>query len=188
MQRFPARFRHALLTLAVAVLAACATGPEIRSDTNPTANFASYRTFGYFTPLATDRAGYESVFTSRLKEATRRVMESKGYVYSETDPDLLLNFFANVQDRQEIRSTPVSAGYYGYRYGYYGGFGTAEIETVNYKQGTLNIDLVDAKKKILVWQSTAEGRVSSKARKNPGPAIDAAVTEMMAPLPGPGPR
>jgi Domain of unknown function (DUF4136) len=176
--------------VAATLLAACASGPEIRQDTNPQANFSAYKTFGFFSPLATDKAGYESVFTARLKDATRRAMESKGYVYSESSPDLLLNFYANIQDKQEIRSTPTSTmgyyGYYGYRQGYYGGFGTNEIETVNYKQGTLSIDLVDAAKKILAWQARAEGRVSSEARKNPGPAIDAAVTSMMAPLPAAG--
>jgi hypothetical protein len=187
MRRIPAIIRNALLVAATVVLAACTSGPEIRRDTNPSANFAGYKTFAFFSPLATDRAGYETVFTGRLKEATRRMMESKGYVYSEADPDLLLNFFANVEDKQEIRSTPVSmGGYYGYRRGFYGGYGVTEVETVNYKSGTLNIDLVDARQKLLVWQATAEGRVSSEARKNPGPAIDKVVTEMMTPLPGPG--
>jgi hypothetical protein len=186
MRTIPSLCRHALLAVAVAALAACASGPEIRHDTNPAANFAAYKTFGFFSPLATDKAGYETVFTGRLKESTRRVMESKGYVYSESNPDVLLNFYANVEDKQEIRTTPTSMGYYGYRYGYYGGFSTTQVETVNYKTGTLSIDLVDPKQKALVWQATAEGRVSQEARKNPGPAIDAIVTEMMAPLPGPG--
>jgi len=177
--------RHALaIAVAAIVIGACAaSGPEIRNDMNPAANFAAYRTFGFISPLATDKAGYETVFTGRLKDSTRRAMESKGYVYSESTPDLLINFYANVQDKQDIVSSPGPVGYYGYRYGMYGGWGATEIETVNYKQGTLTIDLVDAKKKVLVWQATGEGRVSPEARKNPGPAIDAVVTKMMAALP-----
>jgi hypothetical protein len=175
-----------LVLAAAAVVAGCESGPEIRRDTNPSANFGAYKTFGFYPQLATDRAGYESVFTARLKESTRRQMESKGYVYSETNPDLLLNFYANIEDKQEIRSTPVSMGYYGYR-GFYGyGMSTSQVETYEYKEGTLTIDLVDPKAKILVWNATAEGRVSKEARKNPGPAIDAVVMELMRPLPGPG--
>jgi len=177
------RLRPVVLAAAAVLLAACATGPEIQQDTNPAAEFARYKTFAYFSPLATDRAGYESVLTTRLKDATRRMMESKGYVYSEANPDLLLNFFANVQDRHEIRSWPGSMGYYGYRSGWYGGWGVSSVETVTYREGTLTIDLVEPRRKMLVWQATAEGRVSTDARKNPGAAIDAAVTEMMAPLP-----
>jgi hypothetical protein len=173
-----------VMVASAALVTACATGPEIRQDTNPAAEFARYKTFGYFAPLATDRAGYESVLTSRLKAATRRAMEAKGYVYSDTAPDLLVNFFANVQDRQEVRSWPGSMGYYGYRYGWYGGWGAASVETVTYREGTLTIDLVEPRRKILVWQATAEGRVSDDARKNPGAVIDATVAEMMGPLPG----
>jgi len=182
----PATFTQALLAAAVTLVAACTSGPEIRHETNPTANFAGYKTFGFFSPLSTDRAGYQSVFTSRLKEATRGAMEARGYVYSENNPDLLINFFANIQDRQDIVSTPAPVGgYYGYRRGLYGGFGT-DVQTVNYKSGTLTIDLVDPRQKLLVWQATAEGRVSDEARKNPGPAIDSLVKQMMVPLPGPG--
>jgi len=178
-------FRRAAIVVALALLSACASGPDISRDINPNAAFATYKTFGYFSPLATDRAGYESVFTSRLKEATRRMMESKGYVYSEANPDLLLNFFANVQEKQELRSVP-TMGYYGYRRGYYAGYGATAVETVTYKEGTLSIDLVEPKRKLLVWQATAEGSVSDEARKNPGPAIDAVVTELMTPLPAAG--
>ena len=57
------------------------------------------------------------------------------------------------------------------------------IETVNYKQGTLTVDLVDAKQKVLAWTATADGRISNSALKDPGPAIDTLVTNLMAPLP-----
>jgi len=180
--------RLSVLAAAAIFLSACASTPDIRHDTSPTANFAAYKTFGYLPHLSTDRSGYQSVFTQHLKDATRRAMESKGYVYSEQSPDILLNFYANVQDRQDIVSTPgpTYGGYYGYRGGYYSGFNTGSVQTVNYKQGTLSIDLVDAKQKKLVWTANAEGRVSSDAMKNPGPAIDALVTNMMTPLPAAG--
>ncbi len=118
-------------------------------------------------------------------------MESKGYVFSNGSPDLLLNFYVNIQDKQDVRATPgppaayvgYAGGYYGYRSGYYGVYKTTTIETINYKQGTLTIDLIDAKQKVLAWTATAEGRVSSDALKNPGPAIDTLVANMMTPLP-----
>ena len=186
-------FRHAsrLTILAgCAALAACASGPDIRSDVNPSARFSEYTTFAFFSPLATDKAGYESVLTSRLKDATRRAMEAKGYVYFEEAPDLLVNFYANIEDKQEIRTystgPTMGMGYgsYGYRSGYYAGWSTGtEVQTVNYKEGTLTIDLVDAKEKLLAWQGQAEGRVSKEARKNPGPAIDAVVAEIMSAVP-----
>jgi hypothetical protein len=179
-----------LAVTAALLIGACASNPPIHRETNPAATFGSYKTFGFYSPLATDKASYESLFSQHLKDATRRMMESKGYVYRDSGADLLLNFYVNVQDKQEVRSTPGTVGYagypggyYGYRGGYYRGFNTATIETVNYKQGTLTIDLVDAKQKVLAWTATVEGRVSDDAIRNPGPAIDTLVTNMMAPVP-----
>jgi hypothetical protein len=178
------RLRAGMLLLAGAMLvSACATGPEIRHDISPTANFAAYRTFGFLAPLSTDKAGYETVLSTRLKSATRRAMEDKGYRYTDSNPDLLLNFYASMQERQEIHSTSVGIGYWDYHYGLYGGFPGPEVYTHYYKQGTLIIDVVDARQKMLVWQSVAEGRVSDEDRNNPGPAIDRSVAVMMQPLP-----
>ena len=192
--------RLAILSLLMgsALLAACASGPTIRSEQNPAKSLDDYQTFGFFSPLATDKAGYESVLTARLKDATRRNLQAKGFVYSDSNPDLLVNFFANFEDRQEVRAysaPPPPRGYYGYRTGYYSGWGgyygalgTTEIQTINYTTGTLTIDLVDPVEKVLVWQGQAEGRVKEKTRQNPGPAIDAVVAEIMATLPARTPR
>jgi hypothetical protein len=187
-----------LLLMGSALLSACASGPTIRSEQNPGKSLDDYQTFGFFSPLATDKAGYESVLTARLKDATRRNLQAKGFVYSESNPDLLVNFFANFEDRQEVRAysaPPPPRSYYGYRTGYYagwggyyGGMGTTEIQTINYTAGTLTIDLVDPAEKVLVWQGQAEGRVKDKTRQNPGPAIDAVVAEIIATLPARAPR
>ena len=181
----------ALAAAAAVLITACATPPTIHRETNPAANFGSYKTFGFLSPLATDKFPYESLLTQHLKDATRLAMESKGYVFSNSSPDLLLNFYVNIQDKQDVRATPgppaayvgYPGGYYGYRSGYYRAYNTTTIETINYKQGTLTVDLVDAKQKVLAWTATAEGRVSSDALKNPGPAIDTLVTNMMTPVP-----
>lgn len=177
-----------LAAAATVLISACASTPAIHRETNPDVSISSYKTFGFLSPLATDKFPYESLLTQHLKDATRHMMESKGYVFSNGTPDLLLNFYVNIQNKQDVRATPGPAyvgyggGYYGYRSGYYRVYNTTTIETVNYKQGTLTIDLIDSKQKVLAWTATAEGRVSSDALKNPGPAIDSLVTNMMVPL------
>jgi hypothetical protein len=182
--------RICVLVAAAGILtSACATSPVIRRDMNPAATFSSYKTFGFLSPLATDKYPYESLLTQHLKDAAIHAMVLKGYVLSTTAPDLLLNFYVNIENQQSVRSTSPSVvtvgyrgGYYGYRTGYYRVYGPPTIETVNYKQGTLTIDLVDAKQTVLAWTATAEGRVSNDALKEPGPAIDRLVADMMAPL------
>lgn len=170
---------------------ACSSGPAIRVDADPAANFSAYSTFGFFEPLATDRAGYSTLLTSRLKDVTRRELEARGLRYVDSNPDLLVNFNVNVVEKTEIRSSPsmtAGYGYYGYRAGMYGAWAgyPQDITTTNYRQGTLAIDIVEASRKALVWQGVAEGRITKKARENPGAAIDAVVTEMMAGFPSRG--
>jgi hypothetical protein len=174
---------------AAVVVSVCASTPEIHRETNPDATFGSYKTFGFFSPVASDKFADESLLSQHLKDAIRYRMELKGYVFGARAPDLLLNFYVNIQDTQDVRTTSELAGYvgyaggyYGYRTGYYRVFDTGTVETVNYRQGTLTIDLVDAKHKVVAWTATAEGRVSRDALTNPGPVIDTLVTDMMAPL------
>jgi len=178
------------VALSIAFVSGCASGPTIRVDKDPSADMSAYKTFGFFDQVATDRAQYSTIVTSRLKQATRTQLERNGYTYSEQDADLRVNFFLNVTEKQEIRSSPsasMGVGYYGYRGGMYGTWGgyPQDIDTINYKAGTLSIDLVDASKSTLVWQGLAEGRVKDESIRNPGPAIDAVVAEIFSNFPNP---
>jgi hypothetical protein len=67
-------------------------------------------------------------------------------------------------------------------YGAWSGY-PRDIETRNYRQGTLSIDVVDAAKKALVWEGVAEARITTKMRENPGNTVDSVVTEILAGFP-----
>ena len=165
--------------------AGCASGPTIRVDMDAKANMKAYRTFAFFEAQSTDTGAYTSLLSSRMRDATRKQLESKGYAYSESEPDLRVNFHLKIVDKQQIRSSG-GGGFYGYRSGYYGTWsGYPYVDTVEYRDGTLSIDLVDAKRKQLVWQGVAEGEVSDEAQKNPGPAIDKVVAKIFSNFPFP---
>lgn len=171
-------------------VAGCATtsGPQTRIDYDKSADFSVYRTYGFPKETGTDRGGYSTLVTSYLKSAMSSQMEARGYKYSEEHPDLLVNFYMNTRDRTELRPSPnatLGYGYYGYRYGLYNAWPLYdEDRTVTYKVGTLNIDIVDAEKKQLVWEGVAEGRVSDEELQNPKVAINGVVTELMRQYPG----
>jgi hypothetical protein len=175
-----------LSAVAILVLAAtgCASGPAVVVDRDPAADLAAYRTFAFFEHVATDRdRAYSTLLTEHLKKATRFELERLGYVYDERAPQLRVNFFLNVQDRQEIRATPAAGGFFGYRpYGAWGGY---DVQTVQYKTGTLSIDLVDAGRNSLVWQGLVEGKVRREAVENPASAIGKIVAEIFASFPNP---
>jgi hypothetical protein len=181
-------YRTILLSVAASLMiVACASGPTVRTSGDPSANLASYKTFGYFDRMGTDKAGYSTILTSTLKESTRRELESRGLKYVDSNPELLVNFNVNVKDRTDVQSTPTAGGYYGYRAGMYHGWAgyPQDIETVHYQEGTVGVDVVDATKKQLVWQGVAEGRITKAVAENPAGAVDKAITEIFAKYPTP---
>lgn len=171
----------------VTILAACASSPAIKSDYDHQADFSRYRTFGYMSPLGTDKAGYSTLLTERLKDATRGQMEMRGYVYDAANPDLLVNFNGKLQQKTQVTEAPPPpmGPYYGYRSGFYGGWpGYGWGDTVyQYTEGTLNIDLVDARRKQMVWEGVAVGEVQNPGTATSSQNIDKAVAGIFAKYP-----
>jgi hypothetical protein len=169
------------------LLASCTSVPEIRTDYDKSIDFAQYKTFAFIQPLGTDREAYSTITTSLIKRAVQTQLEARGYVYSAKDPDLLVNFNTKVEDKTVITDRPVApiAHYYQYRGRLYSIWNTYGYETDidQYKEGTLNVDLVDAKRKQLVWEGIAIGRVTQKAIKDRETRINAAVQEIFAQYP-----
>ncbi len=180
-----------LIVLFAAFLCGCATqrGPEIRINAAPDVDYSRYVTFGFPEQTGTDRGGYSTLVTDYFKSAVRQQMEARGYQYVDENPDLLVNFYANVRERTQVRSSPRTSagyGYYGYRYGLYSAWPmySNDVETVTYKIGTANVDIVDAKEKQLIWEGVAEGRIRESDMEQPREAIANVVTQLFARYPG----
>ena len=187
---FLSRTHRALLLLSVCALGAgCATGPDIRVNRAPDADFSAYSTFGFPEQTGTDRGGYSTFVTDYFKAAVRDQMQQRGYRYVDENPDLLVNFFANARERTEVRSRPTTSlgyGYYGYRYGLYGAWPmyAQDVDTVTYRVGTANVDIVDAREKQLIWEGVAEGRIKQSDMQQPREAIQNVVSQLFARFPG----
>lgn len=170
-------------------LAGCATSPDIRTDYNRSTDFSQYRTFAFVPRPGTDRQGYESLTTQYLKNAVQKEMAARGYEYAPRQPDLLVNF--NMQFQQKIASSPAPMpppgymGYYAYRGGLYApwpGYGFYS-DTYTYTEGTLNIDLVDAKRNQLVWEGVAQGDANEPERQSSQLVIEKVVGMIFAKYP-----
>ena len=176
--------RHvAWIATAALALAGCATtaGPDITVDYDRTADFGSYKSYGFPEEVGTDRAGYSTLVTMYFKNAVNREMQRRGFVYDETDPDLLVNFYSNVREVRDVQRVPRAYGYYGYRRGLYGAwpyYNHYSNVPVRYKVGTANIDIVDGERMQLVWEGVAEGRITETDLKQPRVTVDAVVAEL----------
>ena len=189
MKRLYSLAAGAALAVALTACAATARRPDIRVNAAPNADFTAYSTFGFPSQTGTDRGGYSTIVTDQFKAAVRDQMEARGYHFVEGNPELLVNFFANARERTEVRSAPTLSagfGYYGYRTGLYGAWPlySPGVETVSYRVGTANIDIVDARKKQLIWEGVAEGRITERDMNKPQEAIESVVTQLFARFPG----
>lgn len=181
------RWAAAISILALA--AGCASGPKIHVTSDPGANLASYHTFNYVSPLGTDREGYESLVSSSLKDVTTAELTRRGYRMAE-QPDFLVNFSGKLSERLRVSNTPAlrpPVGYYGYRTGFYDPwYGYNDVDVDQYTEGTLNIDIVDAAAKRLVWESVAVGRVNEKTMRDIPAALREVVPQMLEKFPSAG--
>lgn len=176
------------LAAAVLLLAACASPINVRADYDHAVDFSGYRSWAFYSPLAVNKAGYSSLTAERMKSAVQNEMQARGYTYSEQAPDLLVNINANIEDQTRVTtvSQPVMVGgWYGYRGGFYSAWPAYSNQTYvdQYKQGTVNVDIVDARRQKLVWEGVAVGRVGKKAMEDPGSAIRAVMTEIYTKYP-----
>ncbi len=182
-------FRNLVVVLLAIMLTACASAPRIQTMQAPGADLTVYQSFAFVDPLGTDRAGYASLISQQLKFSTRRELELLGLNHVDEAPeaDLLVNFHAHLDER--IRSRIVSDPYMGpsffdYRYGYYSPWPAyiTHTEIEQYSEGTLVVDLIDARTNEMVWEGAARNTVTEKTRRDAARVIDDAIARMFKQL------
>lgn len=160
------KFSILIFILAIFSISGCASGPKIRSDFDPAADFSAYNTYNFMENAGPDYGEYQSFFTKYVIDAVTIEMESRGYTKSDT-PDLLINFNAILNEKVNVTTSPsMSGGYYGYRgaaYGGWGGYGYGtDTHVSQYTEGTFNIDIIDAARHQLVWEAVGVGKITDK--------------------------
>lgn len=178
----PLRFAGALLGLIA--LAGCATGPTVRTNVDPSVDFTRFRTFDFMQPLSTDREGYQSFISRDLMAAAEREMTALGFQRSSENPDLLVNFAANFDERLRVTQTPHTRTAWGtHRRGFYSTWPGYSTQVRQYTQGSFGVDIVDAGRRQLVWEGVAISRITRSDAENIGPLLDTSVREIFAQFP-----
>jgi hypothetical protein len=165
-----------------------ASGPTVRSNVDGSVDFAGFRTFAFMQPLSTDRAGYQSLVSQQLVASAERELLARGLQRVETNPDLLVNFSADLDQRLRVTQSPTFHGsrFNHHRRGFYSTWPTyQQTEIRQYTKGTLGVDVIDAARRQLVWEGFALGRVTQRTADNLGPVLDAAVTDIFRDFPLP---
>lgn len=140
--------RFALAGSVAATLTGCATA-RVTTDWDRSARFADYRTYTWMDTPRMQAMERATLFDRRLRSAVEAELATKGYRRSDGngDADVLLAYHAGVQDKLDVQQ--------------WGTFGR-QWDVRDYQQGTLVIDVVDAKRMALVWRGTASGEMNGR--------------------------
>ncbi len=151
----------ALLPVILVFLASC-SAVRVNSDYDSKVDFTPYKTYA-FLKSGIDKVDISDLDKRRILHAIEDAMTTKGFSKSET-PDLLINIFT--KEREQVDVNQFNAGWgYGWGYGWNPYFWGGHTSVNRYTEGTLYIDLIDAKKKELIWQGEGEGTLTKDTTK-----------------------
>ncbi|MGI9307695.1 MAG: DUF4136 domain-containing protein, partial [Gammaproteobacteria bacterium] len=166
---FSIRLIRVSVFLLLGYAASGCSSTEMFSDYDREADFGTYTTYDFIDGAGSAPEGYDSLFSKYMIAAITIEMENRGYVKSAS-PDLWVNFSSHLEDKTTVTQTTSAQPYYGYRRGRYGswgayGYGT-DTHVSQYTEGTFGIDIIDARRKQLVWEAVGVGKIDDKKLQN----------------------
>jgi hypothetical protein len=138
-------------------LSSC-SGIKVTTDYDRKVDFKKYKTFDFSKDVVNVRLSDLNI--RRLKDDITAQMADKGYKNS-TKPDLLVN--VHITGSPKYSANAYSNGWggpWGYHYGW--GSSNTYVDVDRYTEGTMFIDLIDVKKKEVVWEGIAQGLVNPR--------------------------
>ena len=163
----------ALPILALVFLASCSS-VKVITDYDKEANFNTFKTYAFY-KTGIDKAEISDLDKKRILNAIDIEMAARGFVKSN-QPDVLVSIFTKERERVDVYNNNFGFGWGGFgwggfgRFGFYnpwlygpgfgwgGGFGP-NVSTRT--EGSLYIDVIDTKKKELVWQGRGVGTLNN---------------------------
>lgn len=168
-----------LLLLAVFALASCSS-VRVNTDYDRNANFSSFQTYAFYKP-GVDEAKISDLDKRRILRAIDANLSAKGMTKSQT-PELLVSIFTKESERVDVYNNNFGWGGWGWGgWGWGGNWGNSVARTT---EGTLYIDIIDAKKNELIWQGIGQSSLYRGSDINErDKRINNIVTEILAEYP-----
>ena len=155
------------LWLVMAMTLGCTTSYVVTSDFEQDVDFNDYHTYQILKPKRGLDPGTNPINQQRIARAIVREM-SRLQFSAQKEPDLLVSFFIRNKVIREIDYYHFYRGRWGYP-----GWNTVR----HYEVGSLVVDLIDAKRKRVVWHGVASADIS-ELRSNPEAKINGIVQEL----------
>ena len=168
-----------VIAVLASALVACASTPTVKTDFEPTANFASYKTYSWaITPQAAS-----PLVQQRIVQGINARLQAKGLRETPQGGDIALaaHIITAQKQTRDTFYTGSGMGGWGWRGGWGGGMamGSATTQVHTYDVGTLVVDMFDGRTKQAVWRGTASGTVPSSPDKV-NAAVDAGLDKLFA--------
>jgi hypothetical protein len=161
-----------LLPLLLLFILSSCSSVNVYSDFDKTVEFSQYKTYA-FHKQGIDKVQISDFDKKRILFAIDNELAKKGMTKSD-NPDLLINFSTKEKERVDVNQFSIGMGYgWGWGWNPYLWGGQPLVSTST--EGTLFIDLIDAKKKELIWQGEGIGNLT----RNQGDK-DARINEFVA--------
>jgi len=158
----------------VLALAGCASKPQINSDYDKAVNSSQYRTYTFAekTPQS-----YLTLTEQSLRTDISQQLNNRGY-RKASNADLLVYISTKKVEQEHVEGGPAVIGWGGY-----GGWAGYDQNVWTTEEGTLTVDVVDSKKKQLIWRGTASEAIPSGEQSLDPMKLNDAVTQMFTHYP-----
>ncbi|WP_298503655.1 DUF4136 domain-containing protein [uncultured Maribacter sp.] len=172
----------ALPLLMVVLLSAC-TSVRVLSDYDKDANFNTYKTYAFY-KTGIDKAQISDLDKKRILRAIDAQMVTRGFTKSNS-PDILVSIFTKEKEQVDIYNNYWGGGFgWGWNPYFWGPGWNNGTQVSTRTQGSLYIDLIDAKSKELVWQGKGVGTLgNSKSIEKKEERIQQFVSEILKAYP-----
>jgi hypothetical protein len=151
-----------LLTVFLLFAITSCSSIKVYSDFDKNVDFSQYKTYA-FHKRGIDRLEISELDKKRILHAIDNELGKKGMIKSE-NPDLLINILTKERERVDVNQYNAGWGY-GWRYGWNPYLWGGQTYVSTSTEGTLYIDLIDARKKELVWQGEGVGYLTENRDK-----------------------
>ena len=132
----------------------CSPYRIVQNKADNSANWSAYQTFAFVDTNridATPRDAYQAA-VEQVKQAVAAQLKTRGYQPTKDNPDLLVNIGAVVKEKTQTRPTNINEAplYIGQRRYQWR---SQEVPVGTYREGTVNLHVVDAQRNALVWDA-----------------------------------
>ncbi|WP_347374122.1 DUF4136 domain-containing protein [Aequorivita sp. Q41] len=159
------------------IFTSCST-VRVATDYDKDVDFNQYNSFAFFRP-GIDKAEISDLDKKRILRAIEENLLIKGMSKSET-PNLLVSIFTKERERIDIYNNSFGYGW-GWNPWYYGGYSGNMVSKST--EGTLYIDLIDAKTNKLVWQGMGNADLVLSSMEKKEERIREIVSEILTKFP-----